>query len=99
MAGYFRTKDEVKEFIKKHQITEGRSRYVLYANLIGLYSSDEELKEKSFSLLELGHCPYVIKRDDGESFLYTGAFYYKADAEREHIELASKGIQTRLVKR
>jgi len=99
LAGYFRTKDEVKAFIEKHQITEGRSRYVLYANLIGLYSSDEELKEKNLSLLELGCSPYVIKGDDGESLLLTGAFYHKADAEKERIELASKGIQTQLVKR
>ena len=55
--------------------------------------------EKNLSLLDLGYCPYVIKRDDGESLLFTGAFYHKADAEKEHIELALKGIQTRLVKR
>jgi len=99
MAGYFQTKDEVNAFIEKKQITEGRSRYVLYANLIGLYKSDEELREKNLSLEELGYCPYVIEGDDGESLLLTGAFYHKADAEKEHIELASKGIQNQLVKR
>ena len=70
-----------------------------YANLIGLYSSDEELKEKNLSLLKLGYCPYVITEDDGESLLFTGAFYYKADAEKEQIELVSKGIQAQVVKR
>ena len=99
LDGYFQTKDEVNAFIENNQITEGRSRYVLYANLIGLYSSDEELKEKNLSLVELGYSPYVIEGDDGESFLFTGAFYHKADAEKEHIELASKGIQSQLVKR
>ncbi|MBN1830853.1 MAG: SPOR domain-containing protein [Deltaproteobacteria bacterium] len=99
LAGYFHTKDEVNAFIEKNQITEGRSRYVLYANLIGLFSSDEELREKKLSLVELGYCPYVIEGDDGESLLYSGAFYYKEDAEKEHIELASKGIQSRLAKR
>ncbi len=99
LAGYFQTKDEVNAFIEKNQITEGRSRYVLYANLIGLFSSDEELTEKNLSLVELGYCPYVIEGDNGESLLFSGAFYYKEDAEKEHIELASKGIQSRLVKR
>lgn len=99
LAGCFQTKEEVEAFIKKHQITEGRSRHVLYANLIGLYSSVGELKRKALSLLEAGYCPYVIKGDDGASLLFTGAFYYKADAEKENIELASKGIQARLVKR
>jgi cell division septation protein DedD len=99
LAGYFRKKDEVNAFIEKNRITEGRSRYILYANLLGLYSSDEELREKKNSLVELGYCPYVIEGDEGESFLFSGAFYYKADAEREHIELASKGIQSQLVKR
>jgi cell division septation protein DedD len=98
-AGYFQTKDEVQAFIEEHQITEGRSRHVVYANLIGPYRSDEELNMKSLSLLELGYCPYVIKGVDGESLLFTGAFYHKTDAERERIELAAMGIQTRLVKR
>ncbi len=99
LAGYFRTKNEVEAFIEQHQITEGRSRYVLYTNLIGLYSSDEELKEKNLSLVELGYSPYVIKGANGESLLLSGAFYHKSDAEKEQIELASKGIQSRLVKR
>ena len=99
LAGYFQTKDEVEAFIEEHQITDGRSRYVLYANFIGLYNSDEELKEKNLSLVELGYSPYVIEGDNGESLLLSGAFYYKADAEKEQIELASKGIQSQLVKR
>jgi hypothetical protein len=99
LAGCFQTKDEAQAFIEEHQITEGRSRHVVYANLIGPYRSDEELNVKSLSLLELGYCPYVIKGVDGESLLFTGAFYHKTDAEREHIELASMGIETRLVKR
>jgi cell division septation protein DedD len=99
LAGYFQTKDEVQGFIEEHQITEGSSRYVVYANLIGPYRSEEELNMKSLSLLELGYCPYVIKGVDGESLLFTGAFYHKTDAERERIELAAMGIQTRLVER
>ncbi len=99
LAGYFQTKDEVQAFIDEHQITEGRSRYVVYANLIGPYRSDEELNMKSLSLLALGYCPYVIKGINGESLLFTGAFYHKTDAEKERIELAAMGIQTQLVKR
>ncbi len=99
LAGYFQTKDEAQAFIEEHQITDGRSRHVVYANLIGPYRSDEELNVKSLSLLELGYCPYVIKGVDGESLLFTGAFYHKTDAERERIELAAMGIQARLVRR
>jgi hypothetical protein len=99
LAGYFQTKDEVETYIDKHQLTEGKSRHVLYANLIGHYRSDEELSGEKLSLSKLGYCPYVITTDDGESFLYTGAFYHKADAEKERFELASKGIQAQIVKR
>ena len=99
LAGHFQTKDEVKTYIEKNQITEGESMHVPYANLIGHYHSDEELREKKLSLSELGYSPYVITEDDGESLLLTGAFYNKADVEKEHIELASKGIQAQVVRR
>ncbi len=97
--GYFRTRDEADTFIKEHQIADGESRLTPYANLIGTYRSDEESNQMNRSLLELGFCPYVIKEADGRSRLFTGAFYQRERAEKEHRDLTAKGIQSQLVKR
>ncbi len=98
-TGYFRTRDEAGTFIEEHQIADGESRRTPYANLIGTYRSDEESDQMNRSLLELGFCPYVIKEADGRSRLFTGAFYQRERAEKEHRDLAADGIQSQLVKR
>ena len=98
-AGYFQSRDEAEAFAKNNQIAEGKSRHTRYANLIGTYTSEEELSKMSLVLIELGYYPYVIKGTEGESLLFTGAFYQEARAEKERSDLASKGIQTQLVER
>jgi hypothetical protein len=98
-SGYFQTRDEADTFIKEHQIADGESRHTPYANLIGTYGSDEESIQMNRSLLELGFSPYVIKEADGRSRLFTGAFYQREHAEKEHRDLTAKGIQSQLVER
>ena len=97
--GCFQTRDQAETFIKNHQIADGESRHTTYANLIGTYSSDEELDEMRLSLLNLEFSPYVIEASGGRSHLFTGAFFQKARAEKEHLDLKAKGIQSQLVER
>jgi hypothetical protein len=70
-----------------------------YANLVGLFEFQKELEEEKGRLSKLGYCPYVIPRGNGEALLCVGAFYQKARAQRQHAELASKGIHSEIVER
>jgi hypothetical protein len=98
-AGYFKTRGDAEEFIIEKKIPEAETRRTKYAHLIGVYQSQRELETERHALLALGYCPYVIKRDDGNSLLYTGAFSQKIEGEKEQRDLAAKGIQTELAER
>jgi hypothetical protein len=96
---YFEKREHANKFMEKEQIVGSQSRHTRYANLIGIFASQEELDEEKIRLSELGYCPYVIASPSGESLLYVGAFYQKARAKRQHAELASKGIESHVVER
>ncbi len=98
-TGYFPNKAEAEAYINEKQIADARSKRTAYANLIGVYNSKYELNRKRLTLLKLGYSPYVIAGVNGESLLYAGAFYQKARAEKQHTQLASKGIRSRVVSR
>jgi cell division septation protein DedD len=98
-VGCFQTREQAERFIETHQITDGQSRRTTYANLIGTYSSEEELDRMRQSLTNLGFSPYVIEASGGRSHLFAGAFYQKVRAEKERLDLKAKGIQSQLVER
>ena len=98
-SGYFQEREQANEFIKENQIAESESRHTRYANLIGLFAFQKEAEEEKLRLSKLGYSPYVIPGGEGESLLYVGAFYQKARAQRQHEELASKGIHSQTVER
>jgi hypothetical protein len=98
-AGYFQEREEAEEFIRENELQDAESRQTRYANLIDVYESKEDLGSKRDALLALGYYPYVIRGKDGELLLYTGAFYQKSRAERARDDLASRGIQSRVVER
>jgi hypothetical protein len=98
-SGYFQEREQANEFIEQEKIVASESRHTKYANLIGLFISEEELEEEKGRLSELGYCPYVIPRGNGESLLCVGAFYQKARAQSQHEELASKGVHSKIVER
>jgi cell division septation protein DedD len=97
--GCFQTRNQADSFIEEHQIADGESRNTTYANLIGTYSSEEELEKIMLSLSSMVFSPYVIETPDGRSQLFTGAFYQKARAEKEQLELKEKGIHSQIIKR
>jgi cell division protein FtsN len=98
-SGYFQEREQANEFIKEKQITDSESRHTRYANLIGLFAFQKEVDDEKLRLSKLGYSPYVIPDRNGESLLYVGAFYQKARAERQHEELASKGVHSQVVER
>jgi len=98
-SGYFQEREQANEFIKEKQITDSESRHTKYANLIGVFAFQKEIEEEKLRLSKLGYSPYVIPDRKGESLLYAGAFYQKARAQRQHEELASKGVHSQVVER
>jgi hypothetical protein len=84
-SGYFQRREQANEFIKQKQIAGSESRHTI--------------EEEKGRLSKLGYCPYVIPRGNGEALLCVGAFYQKARAQRQHAELASKGIHSEIVER
>ncbi|MEJ2724852.1 MAG: SPOR domain-containing protein [Deltaproteobacteria bacterium] len=98
-SGYFQEREQANEFIKEKQMTDSESRHTKYANLIGLFAFQKEIEEQKLRLSKLGYSTYVIPDRNGESLLYVGAFYLKARAQRQHEELASKGVHSQVVER
>jgi cell division septation protein DedD len=98
-ARHFQTREDAEKFIRERNIqgaTPGKTRY---ANLIGIFSSDEEVEQQRGALVSSGFCPYVIKCTDGRSLLYSGAFALKEHAERERVALEVKGIRNEIIER
>ena len=98
-TGYFQTKEEAEAFIRDRNIQGASPGVTKYANLIGIYSSDNEVEEIRRKLVSAGYYPYVIKAPSGNSYLYSGAFDRKEYAEKERMDLVSKGVASRTTER
>ena len=98
-AGYFQTKEEAEKFIRELNIQGATPGNTRYTNLIGVYGSDKDVEWQKRALLSAGFCPYVIKRAEGKSLLYSGAFDRKDYAETERAALAEKGIRNEITER
>jgi len=96
-TGHFKGREEAEAFIKEKGLVEARSKKIRYANLVGVYTSENALNAKLHELSRLGYCPYVIEGIKGESQLYTGAFYTKQGAETQRSELIANGIRCQVV--
>ena len=98
-TGYFRDQNEAEAFIRRKRIADGEVKRTKYAALIGIYATERDAQKEFLALSKLGYSPYVIEMGSGESQLYVGAFYTKIGAEQQHSDLASKGVQSRVVER
>jgi len=98
-TGYFQTKEEAEKFIRDRNIQGATPGITTYANLIGIYSFDNEVEDIKKMLESAGYYPYVIKGPSGKSYLYSGAFDRKEFAEKERTILASKGITSKTTER
>lgn len=98
-TGYFRTKEEAETFVKDRNIQGASLGITRYANLVGIYFTDQDVDAQRNALMSAGFYPYVIKGPGGESYLYSGAFDRKEYAEKERAFLASKGIKTKTIER
>jgi cell division septation protein DedD len=98
-TGYFKDQNEAEAFIRRKRIADAKAKRTRYAALIGIYATERDAQKEFLSLSKLGYSPYVIETNSGESQLYVGAFYTKMGAEEQRSDLASKGVQSRVVER
>ena len=98
-AGYFQTREEADEFIRTRKIKGAESRRIKYANLIGFYTSKEEIEKQKAILEKQGYSPYIINDTEKNFRLFVGAFYQRVRAEKQNSHLANNGIHSQLVER
>jgi hypothetical protein len=97
--GHFDSQKAAESFVRKRKLEQAKVKKTRYTNLIGIYSTAEDLRDRSFALLKRGYCPYAIPEGNGHIGLYAGAFYTKAGAETQHRALVAQGIQNKVVRR
>jgi cell division protein FtsN len=57
-TGHFKGREQAEAFIKENRLVEARSKKIKYANLVGVYTSENALNAKLLELSTLGYCPY-----------------------------------------
>jgi cell division septation protein DedD len=97
-AGHFEGAEQAENFRHENRLPKAKIKKTPYANLIGTYTSKDELEDMISSLKDRGFSPYVIK-DDGKSRLFIGAFLPIERAERTYRVLDAGGIRNRIVNR
>ena len=98
-AGHFKDVPGAERTIKDLKLRGAIVLKTKYATLIGTYSSEEALGAQNLLLLKYGYLPYIIKGNNGKSYLYVGAFCTRIGAENQRSELISNGIQCQVVER
>jgi cell division septation protein DedD len=98
-VGHFRDTANAKSYKQEHKITRGLIKRIAYANLIGIYSVEEQFEDEKLTLEKNGYFPYVIKDEEEKHRLYVGAFFTKAGVEKQHARLFDQGILSEIVKR
>jgi hypothetical protein len=98
-TGYFSSAGEAELFIEARDLNEGEIRQTKYAMLIGEFGTPEEAADTVLRLLQIGHSSYFVPGLEDGFKLYSGVFNTPEDAQKQHAELASKGIRNRVVER
>ena len=98
-VGYFEDRAQAERFRRENGLLKSAVKNTKYANLIGIYSSSDELEDKILSLKGHGYSPYIISDREGESRLFVGSFVTKNGAEKQYDDLKSNGIESQVVKR
>ena len=97
--GYFNDQESARRIIAAKALNDVRPEETPYANLIGTYSSGDDLERQRRLVAESGYSPYVIMDDNGRLNLYVGAHATLKTAEKFSAELNTKGILSRAVQR
>ena len=99
LTGHYQTRRDALKAKKDLQLTGAIVKRTPYTNLIGTYTSQDQLQADLQKIKKLGYSPYFLKTAGGEHKLLVGAFVTKEGAENLQAELQAKGIQSMVVNR
>jgi cell division septation protein DedD len=97
LAGHYKTRQEALEVKQEHRLSGAIVKRTPYANLIGTYTSKDEMQVELRRVKALGYSPYFIQTKGGQFKLVVGAFVTEEGAENQKTELQSKGIQNTVI--
>jgi len=97
--GHFQTQAEADKARQKYGLLDSMVRKTAYANLIGVFPSEDKLAAIRSRLDEMQLSPYVIEERPNRLRLYVGAFLTLKGARDQKIELQKKGVQCQIVQR
>ena len=98
-AGHYKTRKEALRAKNRRDLSDSIIMKTPYTNLIGGFSSETEATEMLLSIKKLGYSPYIVKTVENNFQLVVGAFMTKKGAEKQKIELESKGIKNQIIER
>lgn len=98
-AGYFKDQEQAQDVINKYNFTDAEIKNTAYANLIGIYDTEEAIESMTRTIEDLGYSPYTVIDQEGRLALFVGAFITEQGAEEQNMELQLSGIHSRIVKR
>ena len=99
LAGHYPTRNEALKVKKIHHLSDAIVKKTPYANLVGSFSAEDEVKDSLKRLKGLGYSPYVLKRNEKRFQVVVGAFITREGAEKQKSELQSKGIPNKIIER
>jgi type II secretory pathway predicted ATPase ExeA/cell division protein FtsN len=91
-SGYYRTREEAERFRRLNNLNDALVTKTPFANLVGVYTSHEEMADMIKKLERAGQFPYVIEDTAATLRLYVGAFTTRRGAESHKEELLTVGI-------
>ena len=98
-TGQYQTLDEALDKKRELGLSEAIVKKTPYANLIGEYSSMDELRIEQERITALGLSSYVNETPNDTYRLLVGAYTRKAQAEKQVLELKSMGLISQAVTR
>ena len=99
LAGHYPTRNEALKVKKIHHLSDAIVKKTPYANLVGAFSAEDEVKDSLKRLKASGYSPYVLKRAENRFQVVVGAFITREGAEKQKSELQSKGIPNEIIER
>jgi cell division septation protein DedD len=99
LAGQYPTRNEALRIKKINQLSDAIVKKTPYANLVGSFSTEDEAKDSLKRLRDTGYSAYVLKRAENRFQVVVGAFITREGAEKQKLELQSKGIPNEIIER
>lgn len=98
-SSFFSTIEEGQKYLQKQKMVNKLVKPTVYSSSVGVFNDKQQLAIAYHKVQQCDVVPYVLANDDGDYFLYIGAFYTKVGAEIQCEDLADKNISCMAVKR